>query len=61
MPFGMEVGISPGEFVLDGDPSPQKGAEPPLQFYGFMWRIPKLDRRYGALPVVANCVALDSR
>jgi len=26
MPLGMEVGFSPGEFVLDGDPAPpQKG------------------------------------
>jgi len=30
----MEVGLSPGDFVLDGDPVPfpQKGAEPPSQF-----------------------------
>jgi len=34
MPLGMEVGFSPGEFVLDGNPvpSPKKGAEPPPQF-----------------------------
>jgi len=27
----MEVGLSPGDFVLDGDPapSPKKGVEPP--------------------------------
>jgi len=24
MPFGMEVGLSPGDFVLDGDPAPFK-------------------------------------
>jgi len=31
MPLGMELGLSPGDFVLDGDtaPSPKKGAEPP--------------------------------
>ena len=31
---GMEVGLSPGDFVLDEDPAPlpQKQAEPPLQF-----------------------------
>jgi len=23
MPLGMEVGLSPGDFVLDGDPAPQ--------------------------------------
>jgi len=31
----MEVGLSPGEFVLDGDPAPSPkggGAEPPPQF-----------------------------
>jgi len=31
MPLGMEIGLGPGDFVLDGDPAPlpQKGAEPP--------------------------------
>jgi len=31
MPLGMEVGLGPGNFVLDGDPAPllKKGAEPP--------------------------------
>ena len=31
MPLGMELGLGPGDFVLDGDPTPppQKGAEPP--------------------------------
>jgi len=31
MPLGMKVGLSPGSFVLDGDPAPlpKKGAEPP--------------------------------
>jgi len=31
MPLGMEVGLSPGDFLLDGDPAPppKKGAEPP--------------------------------
>jgi len=30
--LGMEVGLSPYDFVLDGDPVPffQKGAEPPV-------------------------------
>jgi len=29
MPLRMEVGLSPGDFVLDGDPAPTpKGAEP---------------------------------
>ena len=32
--LGTEVGLSPGDFVLDGDPVPfpQKGVEPPPQF-----------------------------
>jgi len=29
MPLGMELGLSPGDFVLDRDPAPlPKGAEP---------------------------------
>jgi len=33
MPLGMEVGLSPGDFVLDGDPAPplsETEAEPPI-------------------------------
>jgi len=30
MPLGMEVGLGPGEIVLDGNPAPRKdGAQPP--------------------------------
>jgi len=31
MPLGMEVGLSPGDFVLDGDPGPypKRGVAPP--------------------------------
>ena len=34
MSIGMELGLGPGDFVLDGDPahSPKGGAEPPPQF-----------------------------
>ena len=34
MPLGMEVGLGPGDFVLDRDPAPlpKKGAELPPQF-----------------------------
>jgi len=35
MPLGMEVGLSPGDFVLDGDPVPpsqKRGRSPPPQF-----------------------------
>jgi len=32
MPLGKEVGLGPGDFVLDGDPAPppKKGAQPPI-------------------------------
>jgi len=35
MPLGMELGLGPGDFVLDGDPAalpPPKGAERRPQF-----------------------------
>jgi len=37
MSRGMELGIGPGDFVLDGDPAPlpqkgERGAEPPPNF-----------------------------
>jgi len=32
MSLGMQVGVGPSDFVLHGDPLPQKGAQPPLQF-----------------------------
>ena len=36
MPLGMEVGLSPGDFVLDGDPSPlpPKGGGAPSPIFG---------------------------
>ena len=36
MPLGTEVGLTPGDFVLDGDPVPlpKKGVEPPPQIFG---------------------------
>ena len=39
MPLGMKVGLSPGDFVLDGDPAPlpQKGEEPPIFFPCLLW------------------------
>jgi len=32
MPLGTEIGLSPNDIVLDGDPAPlpKKGAEPPI-------------------------------
>jgi len=34
MPLGMEVGLGPGDIVLDGDPAPpsRKGAQQPSTF-----------------------------
>ena len=31
-PLGMDLGLGPGDFVLDGDPAPllKQGAEPPI-------------------------------
>jgi len=60
--LGMVVGLSPGEFVLDGDraPSPKRGRAPP-QFEGMRLRISKLGRKWGALPVIANFVALEQQ
>ena len=30
LPLGMEVGLGPGDIVLDGDPAPPKRAQPPI-------------------------------
>jgi len=62
MPLGMEVGLSPGEFVLHGDlaPSPKEGRSPQPNFTVEV-RISKLDPKCGALPVVANFVALEQQ
>ena len=36
MQLGMEVGLGPGDFVLDGDPAPlpKKGTKPPPSIFG---------------------------
>ena len=59
MPLGMEVGFSPGKFVLDGDPapSPKRGQTPLPNFEGWGCEF----RNYGALPVIADFVALEQR
>ena len=35
IPLGMEIGLGPDDFVLDGDPAPpsQKGGRPPPKFF----------------------------
>jgi len=39
MPPGVEVGLSPRNFMLDGDPAspPQKGGTPPPQFLAYFY------------------------
>ena len=38
MPLGMEVGLSPGDFVLDGDSAPSpKGRSPPIFGPRLVW------------------------
>ena len=39
MPFGTEVGLGPGDSVLDGDPAPlpKKGAGPPKNFLAHVY------------------------
>jgi len=60
MPLGIEVGLSPGEFVLDGDPAPSpkrgRASSPILRV-----RVENLEigPEVGALPVIANFVALE--
>ena len=62
MPFGMEVGLSPGEFVLDGDLTPsQKGGRTPSPILRVEVRFSTLDRKCGTLPVVASSVALEQQ
>jgi len=42
MTLGMEVGLSPGDIVLDGDPAPPpKGAQPLPQFFWPMFVVAK--------------------
>ena len=60
MPLGMEVGLSPGEFVLDGDPAPSpKGGRAPspiLRVEDF-----EIGPEVWALPFIANFVALEQQ
>jgi len=34
---GTEVGLGPGDIVLDGDPAPPKGAQPPIFGPCLLW------------------------
>ena len=53
MKLSVQVGLGPGHIVIDGDPVPL--------FKGVVGRISKLDRMCGALPVVANFIALEQQ
>ena len=37
MKFGVHVGLCPGHIVLDGDPAPAKGAQPPIFGPCLLW------------------------
>jgi len=38
MPFGTEVGLGPGDIVLDGDPAPPKKGHSTLSLFGpYLW------------------------
>jgi len=45
MLLGVEVGLGPGDFVLNGDPAPpsQKGAEPSKKFWPMFIAARRLD------------------
>jgi len=45
MPLSMELGLGPGDFVLDGDPAPlpKKGAESPPNFRPMFIAAKRLD------------------
>ena len=62
MVLGMEVGLSPGDFVLDGDPapSPKRGKAPSpilrVEVENF-----EIEPEVGALPVIASFEALEQQ
>jgi len=55
MPFGMKVGLSPGDFVLDGDPAsyPKRGGAHPFLGPPLLWPNDSMDQDatwYGGRP-----------
>jgi len=38
MPLGTEVGLGPGDILLDGDPAPPAAQQPPLFGPCLLWR-----------------------
>jgi len=65
MPLGMEVGLGPGQIVLDGDPAPPtpKGAQPPIFGPCLLWPNGWMDQdatwHEGRLQPKPNCQKLD--
>ena len=61
--LGMVVGLSPGEFVLDGDPapSPKRGRALISQILTVEVENFEIGPEVGALPVIANFVALEQQ
>jgi len=58
----MQVGFGPGHIVLDRDPVPlPKRRRSPLPILGVEVKISKLNRMCGALPAVANFVAVEQQ
>jgi len=61
MPLGTEVGLSPSDIALDGDPAPlpQKGAEPPVFGPCLLWPNGRMDHDgtwYGRRPRPSDIV-----
>jgi len=55
--LGMVVGVSPGEFVLDGDPAPSlKRGRAPSPILRVQVENFEIGPEMGALPVIANFV-----
>jgi len=55
MPLGMEVGLNPGDFVLDGDPAPYPKRAEPHPIFGprLLWPNSCMDQDatwYGGMP-----------
>ena len=62
MPLAIEVGLSPGEFVLDGYPAPpQKWDRAPSPILRVEVENFEIGPEFGALPVIANFVALEQQ
>ena len=62
MSLGMELGLGPGDFVLDGDPAPSpKRGRAPSPIVRVEVENLEIGPEMGALPVIANFVALEQQ